>query len=743
MRISLVFPPQGHFTQPFLALPSLQAYLKQEGFADTHVMDANIEAYEYFLSSGRLAQSLKKVRASGRLEELMASLSLGYSDMSAYRGFSQTELVGDWVVEEIDEAKATLRDPKRFYDRDAYTRSARCVEQALAIISAEYAPTYFASHGFSMRHSVQSTDQLLAGATDEEGNPFLEFFREVTLPKLKELDPDLVGISVTFTSQAIPAVALAMMLKAWKPSIHITFGGGLMAYLGKKLALRPELFDVVDTIVLLEGELPLTRIARAVDERRGFEDIPNIIYRKPSGEVMVAPEVDPLSIDTLPAPDFEGLPLDLYLSPDFIVPLAITRGCYWGKCVFCTLHKVIGPGYRGRSIEKVVEDIRFLKEKWGSRLFYFPIEDLPPNMVKRLPAAILEAGLDIDWWCDAKIEPEVFTPEICEALARAGCKRLAFGFESASARVLDLMCKGSEPEPGMEVIRRVHAAGISVTLYVMVGFPTETEDEARQTLQMLLDNRAHFEEVSLRVFYLDDMSEVYDRPDEFDIAEVFSEDDMDLQVYHDFTTASGMSRGQARRVYLEILDRLKSHLPVFQNDNLLYHELKSHYFLYLVRAGGVDELMTGAFAFADPVAPELSWRLRKNPALRFLPQPFNRDEVDNALEKATDGLTLPRYQFDLISGDVEEKLNRKVPGVGPARSVLVLNGATGEVSCLSPDGYALLETCDGSVTLDAILLNHDSEDRDQVRAFLTELAGSGLLLTPGTIPSILLAEVTS
>ena len=50
---------------------------------------------------------------------------------------------------------------------------------------------------------------------------------------------------------------------------------------------------------------------------------------------------------------------------------AITRGCYWGKCVFCTLHKVIGPGYRGRSIERTVEDIRFLKDRWGSRLFYF------------------------------------------------------------------------------------------------------------------------------------------------------------------------------------------------------------------------------------------------------------------------------------------------------------------------------------------------------------------------------------
>ena len=57
MRILLVFPPQGHFTQPYLALPSLRAYLESQGFDDVHVMDANIEAYEYFLQRERLEQS--------------------------------------------------------------------------------------------------------------------------------------------------------------------------------------------------------------------------------------------------------------------------------------------------------------------------------------------------------------------------------------------------------------------------------------------------------------------------------------------------------------------------------------------------------------------------------------------------------------------------------------------------------------------------------------------------------------
>ncbi len=728
MRTLLVFPPQGHFTQPYLALPSLAAYLRARGFDDVHVMDANIEAYHYFLSRERLAHSLERVRSSGRLERLEAAQRLSYSDMVAYRSLTQAELGGAWAVDEIEDAKDALRDPARFFDYETYVRSARVIEHGLALISAEHHPSVFSAHGFSMRHSIQCTDEIVAGAADPAGNPFIEFFREVTLPRIRALDPDLVGISATFTSQAIPAFALAAMLKAWKPEVHVTVGGGLMAYVGSKLARRPEVFDLIDSIVLMEGERPVSMIAEAVADGRDPAHVPNVIYRDAGGQVRVNPEVEPLDIDSLPVPDFEGLPLELYFSPELIVPLAITRGCYWGKCVFCTLHEVIGPGYRGRSIEKTVEDIAALQERWGARSFYFPIEDLPPSMVRRLPDAILEAGLEIDWWCDAKLEPEVFTPRTCERLAEAGCRRLAFGYESASARLLELMCKGSEPGPGMDVIRRVHDAGISVTLYVMVGFPTETAQEAQLTLDTLLANRAYFEEASVRVFYLDERSEVFKRPRDFDIAEVFPDEQADLQVYYDFRTSSGMSRAEARRTYLEFLRELRTHLPVFRNENLLYHELKCHYFLYLVRAGGVQPLLEGAFSERERRVRGRSERPRLEPQLRFLETRFDRGEVDRAVERAHDGLCLPRYQFDLITGAVQERLEHRVPALEPSPGCAVLDPRSGELACLTPDAEKLLRSCGGERTLGEILAGHAPQEREAVMSFMDEATRAGLLV---------------
>ncbi len=727
MKTLLIFPPQGHFTQPYLALPSLKAYLKQEGFSDTHIMDANIEAYEWMLSPKQLQRYGDELRHQDRLRHLDGKAYLDYAEMLEHRALSQAELASEWVVENIEEAKSVMREEQKFYDREQYTWAARCMEQAMALVSARFFPTQLSAHGFSMRYSLQSSSQILQGSQDEKENPYLEFFREVTMPKIRQMKPNLIGISLTYGSQAIPAFSLARMIKMWNPKVHIVFGGGLLAYIGHKLARRADVFDLIDSMVLMEGEGPMLSIAKAVRDGCNLAGIPNVIYRDPSGVVLVAEEKEPLSINSLPTPDFEGLPFPLYFSPEFIVPLSITRGCYWGKCVFCTLHEVIGPGYRGRSIEKVIEDIQFLQDKWKAKRFYFPIEDLPPNMVKRLPQAILDAGLSIDWWCDAKLEPEVFTEETCRKLVESGCKRLAFGYESASGRVLDLMCKGSQPEPGMEVIRRVHDAGISVTLYVMVGFPTETEEEADLTLQTLLQNRAYFEEASMRVFYLDYKSEAFRRPKDFGIEEIYYEEGMDLQVYHDFRPSIGMSRAQARKKYLNMLASLKSYLPVFQNRNLLYHELKSHYFLYLARAGSVPALLHGPFAIKKKQTLGENHLLRKSEDLLMMGLRFDRGAIDQALEEATDNLTLPRYQFDLIAGKELQRLQNATEPINPLASVLVLHGQTGEMSCLSPEGKELLDSFRGTRCIQDVLAEFSPEVHHQVLPFLNELYQSGLL----------------
>ncbi len=728
MKVALVFPPQGHFTQPYLSLPSLAAYLRMHGTGPVEMIDASIDSYDHFLSRERLLRSLERVRAGAGLAELESQSQLGFSEMERYQRLSEVALVGEEVAERIEEAKGVLRGKQEFYDYERYLWAGRTIEQGLRLFSAEYAPTRLSAHGFVMRARIERSREIVAALDDEQENPYLEYFREHTLPRIQALNPQLIGISVTFPSQAIPALTLARFIKRWNKDVHITLGGGLLAYVADKLAKRDEIWSLIDSFVMLEGEGPLLGLVEAIDGQRKIEDVPNLIWRDRSGTVRANRRSDPLDIKQLPVPDFDGLPLDKYLSPELVLPLAATRGCYWGKCVFCTLYTVIGPGYRGRTIEQTVEDMSALKQKYGVNKFYLAIEDLPPNMARALPKAIKEAKLNVRWWADARLEHEVFTQEVCDDLAEAGCIRLAFGYESANKRVLARMCKGIDPQESMEILRRVRSSGISVTLYVMIGFPTETREEADQTLNAVLEHRDLIQEVSARVFYLDESSEIYRRRAEFDITEVYPDPEADLQVYFDFKTSSGMSRREARDVYLEFMRQVRSHFPVFQNTNMLYHELKSHYFLFLARHGSWEELCAKVLNRSAHGA-KLTGTLRpaRRAAHATLPLAFDRGEIDQRLS-SVDSFTLrPRYQSDLIEDEDRLRLDLEFAPQQPGASVLVLDTSSGEVHSLSPAAAELLERCDGVRTLEQVVELVPVPHRAAALDCVMELARAGIV----------------
>jgi hypothetical protein len=158
-----------------------------------------------------------------------------------------------------------------------------------------------------MRRRVERSSDIVAALDDEGENPFLEYFRAHTLPRLQALDPVLIGLSLTFPSQAIPAFTLAKLIKAWKPEVHITIGGGLLAYTAEKLSQRPEIWSLVDSMVLLEGERPLLALCEAVDGERELASIENLVWRDDAGRVQVNEQKEPLDIKSLPTPDFTAL----------------------------------------------------------------------------------------------------------------------------------------------------------------------------------------------------------------------------------------------------------------------------------------------------------------------------------------------------------------------------------------------------------------------------------------------------
>ncbi|GJM23331.1 MAG: hypothetical protein DHS20C15_32460 [Planctomycetota bacterium] len=597
LRTLLVFPPQGHPTQPYLALPSLKAWLAEHGFPGATVWDLNLDTYEHFVSDERCALALERIQQRVAADPHWGADELSPEALDRYRLEADALAAGPYIATHANAAKRDLRDPDAFYDRPRYLAAMRVIEGALKLASTEYHPALFTAHNYTQSTSIDNTTDLFAGVDAEHENMFRDFFEEHALPRIERERPHVLGISVTYGSQLVPALTLATLVKQRFPEIHITLGGGMLAYVGQRLAHSAPLFDRVDSIAIYEGERPLLELCQAIVDANGAEPdlsaIHNLIHRR-DGEVHCAGEMLPLPIDDLPTPDFGDLPLHEYFSGELVLPVAPTRGCYFEKCGFCTLYTAIGPTYRERSVERLVHDLQVLKERHGTPYFYFIMDDLPPLLAKRIPDAFAAAELEVYWWCDARMEERLFSPESCKALFDAGCRKLMFGFESGSQRVLDLVEKGTDLEEAERVLRNAHEAGISATLYTMVGLPTETREEADATRAFMVRNADWIGEISLQMFNLDMVSPMYRDPAKFGIAEIPDDPRKlgpgeqprdDLARYLEHVSASGMTRGEVNEAFNSVLGAATEALAALRGDNFLYYRYKSHIFLYLCKFG--------------------------------------------------------------------------------------------------------------------------------------------------------------
>ena len=251
--VSLIFPPQGHFTQPYLALPCISAYLKANGFSDVEIIDSSIESYDHFLSGDELTRAMERVKERSPLNSFDQSAPLGFKELDGYRAASESAASAQSLIDRVDEAKRLVRSGA-FYDPDQYIPAARTLYHGLRLFSSAWHPTRLTPHNFTMAYANDRSDEVLAAVQDEDQNPFLSYFRRELLPRLVARKPRVVGMSVIYGSQLIPALTLGRMIKEALPDCHVTAGGGFLAYIGEKVMNAPGMDACLDSIIFHEGE---------------------------------------------------------------------------------------------------------------------------------------------------------------------------------------------------------------------------------------------------------------------------------------------------------------------------------------------------------------------------------------------------------------------------------------------------------------------------------------------------------
>lgn len=313
---------------------------------------------------------------------------------------------------------------------------------------------------------------------------------EEYIDKIIYTDAKLICFSVSSSSRLF-SLKIAAELKKKKSDLIIVFGGPLFFKHKFIDAILEE--NIVDNVVPGEGELALCDLIKFIEKDQDIAYCPGLFFKSDGKITNSGSRALIQNLDTLPFLDFSDLPLDDYDDATH-VPFMSSRGCVQ-NCIFCS-SKIFWPGYRSMSGERIFQEVKFHKDKYNIGHVDFLDLLFNGNMKSLITFCELmsDANLDLHWTANMIIRPEM-TPEVLKRLKRAGCEHIIYGIESGSQRILNLMRKHYKIEDADKVIRATHEADIVVTANFMFGFPGETQEDFKLTLEFIKRNAKFLDRV--------------------------------------------------------------------------------------------------------------------------------------------------------------------------------------------------------------------------------------------------------
>jgi anaerobic magnesium-protoporphyrin IX monomethyl ester cyclase len=467
MKVSLVYPPfvPDNRAFPPLSLPALTAYLRQQQHAVTQ-HDVNIEFFHYLLRHETLSALEESVVRGLAAEKRRRPRTL----RELQRLCMREDGLGVWLPYALDEMHAAGGDHRKLNGR-TYSHLIDKLSDLLTLPYTTHAPL------------VEMTSrEYIESVRSDHDSLLMRYFAEHVVPTLLAHQPDVVGMSLMTEEQFFPALLLAHILKQRHPGVSIVFGGGYISAVADKIGSRSsEIFALVDAFVAFDGEHALADILQRLQTGRSLSGVPNSITWNPSRQQIerTAP-LETGSLDDLPMPDFDGLDLTLYTRR--ILPYYMTKGCAFGRCAYCS-----DPAYssaRTRSGVRAAGELETLVRRYNPDTIIFVDSYIHPDKLAPVATELIRRGLHTRWLMQTRMDRFLTTDRI-RLFAEAGCDELWFGMETVNRRLIKLIRKGSTREIIERILRDCCAAGIRVTLNCMIGFPTETMEEADDTVEFV------------------------------------------------------------------------------------------------------------------------------------------------------------------------------------------------------------------------------------------------------------------
>lgn len=577
MKVMLIFPPDWFPSEPYLSLPSLTAVLRQAGHTVIQ-KDVNLEMWDWYFSEDFLRRVLRRVpQQLDRLRKLSKKRELSPGERDLQMALCEvTQRRVDDLIKKAEKAKAIIRG-ETFYDIDSLEWAIQAFREVTAAISLVYYPARICMPPMEtdLSYKVYVSSEIMDVIEDQQVNIYRDVFDHILKPVIQVEQPDVIGISIVLQQQMFSSMTFCALIKQHFPHIHVTIGGNTVTRLRDVLPRSP-LFRYFDSAVVYEGETAFLQLVSAVGAKRSLADVPNAIY-KDAGGVHTSMTSYAEDMHNLPPPDFDGLPLEKYFVPTKVLPYLATRGCYWGRCEFCDHGEGYTAGYRSKKIQEILDEIQYLRDKYGARHFHFTDESYPPALFRKLARGLIDSKMGIFWTTHMRFEKSLLDEQVWRDARDSGCRYLHFGYESGNERVLKLMDKATTTDVITRHLQLSAQAGIWNHCMGFFGFPGETREEAWESVQFLERNKDYVHSLGFGTFDLGRHNPVAKHPEKFGVT-AYKNPEWDLALDYYYTVKEGMSLEEAERVFEEFE---RNHHPGW--DLRLY--IREYIFLYICRFG--------------------------------------------------------------------------------------------------------------------------------------------------------------
>lgn len=490
IKILLIHPPIAKCSEPPAGIAKLSACLNANKIPHD-IIDANLEGILYLLKN------------------------VSNKNTTADRWTMRS-------VKNMERNLFALQDINTYQNHSRYQRAVMDINHLLNVAGKlRHVDLSLADYQDKNLSPVKS-DDLIAASKSPQVNLFYSYFKN-GLTNALDRNPDFIGFSLNYLSQALCTFAMIGFIKKIQPGQKIILGGSLVTS-WMKLGAHKNIFrGLVDEMVAGAGEQKLLEL---LDIKDGKIDYP---------------------------PDYNGFLLDQYLSPGRILPYSSARGCYWHKCSFCP-ENAEGNAYLPSEVSQVTNELQKLTQRLNPKLIHILDSSISPAFL----SALAQRPPGAPWYGFTRITQHLTDEDFCLSLKRSGCVMLKLGIESGDQEVLDQLNKGIDLPTASAVLKMLKRAGIATYCYFLFGTPPENHKSALKTMDFVAEHHNYIDFLNLAIFNLPSQSVEAQSLATHDFYEG------DLSLYKNFQHPLGWQRPVVRNFLEKTFKKHPAIAPILQ-----------------------------------------------------------------------------------------------------------------------------------------------------------------------------------